>query len=737
MITFDNERGIFKLDTENSSYLIALNNNILYHLYWGKRVSGIRRAAEDMFSLKGTSFSALDDGVKWGRSADVMPMEYPTYGSPDLRTPAMHLRYANGSSATALRYSSHSIVKGKPGLPGLPATYAEQGDRVETLSITLTDKFSNVDVILNYSVWYDYNAIARSTVIKNKGSEPVFVLSANSVCFDITDSEGLEMLNLYGAWGRERTVERLPLRHGIQIVDSKRGASSHSENPFLALLSKNSDELTGDVYGINLVFSGNFAGGVELDGYNTARVFMGINPFDFGYKLLPGEDFVTPEAVMVFSDKGLSGMSRSYHSLYRSRICRGKFRDIERPVLINNWEATYFDFNEEKIIGIAKKAKELGIELLVVDDGWFGKRNSDVGYLGDWNVNTEKLQNGLPGIARKINELGMKFGLWLEPEAVSCNSDLYRAHPDWCIHIEGRKSCLGRNELLLDLSRPEVCDYLISRISEILDSANIEYIKWDMNRNMSEIGSAAFPADNQGEIAYRYILGLYRILESVTSKYPNVLFEGCSGGGGRFDAGMLYYMPQIWTSDVTDAEERLKIQYGTSIVYPFSSMGAHVAAVPNHQLKRSTPFAMRGNAALMGQFGYELDLNTLNENELETAKAQIAFYKKYGHIMHRGECFRISSPFDSELSVIQFISPDKNTVLVNICCKYALPNAPFKRIVLTGLEGDAVYTEKNGGLQMTGAELCTIGIPFVNGEEHFSDILVFNRLVKNSASAVN
>lgn len=731
MITFDGEKGIFKLDTEDSSYLIALYNNVLYHLYWGKKIPEIKRSADAMFSLKGSSFSALDIGVKWGRSADIMPMEYPTYGAPDLRTPAMHLRYANGSSATALRYSSHTVIKGKPKLYGLPATYTERGDNVETLSITLTDEFNNIDVVLNYSVWYDYNAIARSTIIKNKGKEPLSVLSACSTSFDITDAASFEMLNLYGVWGRERTIERMPLRHGIQMIDSKRGSSSHNQNPFLALLSNNCTELTGDAYGINLVFSGNFAGGVELDGYNTARVFMGVNPFDFGYKLAPGEEFTTPEAVMVYSNQGLSGMSRSYHSLYRNRICRGKFRDIERPVLINNWEATYYDFNEEKIINIAKKAKEIGIELLVIDDGWFGERNSDAGYMGDWNVNIKKFPRGLSNIAEQINALGLKFGLWIEPEVVSYDSDLYRLHPDWCMHIKGRKSCLGRNELILDLSREDVCDYLISRICGILDSANIEYIKWDMNRNMSEIGSEALPADKQSEVAYRYVLGLYRILETVTAKYPNVLFEGCSGGGGRFDAGMLYYMPQIWTSDVTDAEERLKIQYGTSIVYPFSSMGAHVAAVPNHQLKRSTPFSMRGNAAVMGQFGYELDLNMLNAEEIEMAKLQVGFYKKYGHIMHTGDCYRISSPFDSDLSVIQFIASDKNTVLLNICCKQALPNAPFKRIVLTDLESDAVYVREDTGEQLTGGELCTIGIPFVNGDEHFSNILIFNKLIKN------
>lgn len=727
MITFDSEKGIFKLDTINASYIIAVQNGVLYHLYWGRKFPQMKRAVDSVLPEKGSSFSALDVGLRWGRSSDIMPMEYPTYGAPDLRTPALHIRYADGSSSTALRYCSHSVAKGKPKLEGLPATYSEEVDNVETLSIVLADEAASVRVVLNYSVWYDYNAISRSTTVCNMGKEDMSLLSVCSTAFDMVDAADYEMLNLYGVWGRERTPERIRLRHGIQMIDSKRGASSHNQNPFLGLLSKNCDEESGEAFGINLVFSGNFSAGVELDGYNTARVFMGINPFDFGYKLSSGEEFVTPEAVLVYSNNGIGGMSRSFHSLYRKRICRGKYRDIERPVLVNNWEATYFDFNEEKIITIAENAKKIGVDLLVIDDGWFGERNNDIGSLGDWTVNLKKLPNGLSGIAEKINALGLRFGLWIEPEMVSLDSNLYRAHPDWCLHIKGRESCLGRNQLILDLSRDDVCRYLIKSISDLLDSANIEYIKWDMNRNMSEIGSELIPPERQSEVSYRYILGLYKVLEAVTSKYPNVLFEGCSGGGGRFDAGMLYYMPQIWTSDITDAEERLKIQYGTSIVCPFSSISAHVSAVPNHQINRSTPFEMRGNVACMGQFGYELDLSRLSSRELEIARKQVEFYKRYGHIMHMGDCYRIMSPFDSDMSVIQFISEDKNTVLVFIVCRQALPNAPFTRIVLKGLDEAAVYTEEKSKLVAGGGELCTVGIPFVNEKEHFSDILIFTK----------
>ena len=727
MITFDMERGIFKLDTRDSSYIIAVQNGILYHLYWGKKIPQIKRTIDKMFSDKGDSFSALDIDVRWGRSSAIMPMEYPTYGAPDLRTPAFHIRYADGSSATSLRYVSHTIAKGKPQNEGLPSTYSEEGDNVETLSITLFDKVSSLKIVLNYSVWYEYNAIARNAVIYNLSENDMELLSACSAAFDIVDAEDYEMMNLYGVWGRERKPECMKLRHGIQLVDSKRGSSSHNQNPFIGLLSKNCSEEYGEAYGINLVYSGNFAGGIELDGHNTARVFMGINPFDFGYKLSPRDKFNTPEAVMVYSNNGLGGMSRSYHALYRNRLCRGKYRDIERPVLINSWEATYYDFDDEKIFSIAEDAKKIGIDLIVVDDGWFGERNADRGSMGDWNVNLKKFPNGLSPLVEKINSIGMKFGIWIEPEMVSYDSELYQAHPDWCLHIKGRENCLGRNQLILDLSRDDVCDYLIECISNLIDSANIEYIKWDMNRNMSEIGSELLPPERQCEVAHRYILGLYKVLETVTSKYPDVLFEGCSGGGGRFDAGMLYYMPQIWTSDVTDAEERLKLQYGTSIVYPFSSISAHVSDIPNHILHRSTPFEMRGDVAIMGQFGYELDVRKLNDNEIKMACKQVQFYKKYGHIMHRGDCYRICSPFDSDLSVMQFISPDKNTVLVYICSRQALPNAPFKRIVLQNLESEAEYIEENSQMLATGAELCTIGIPFLNEKEHFSNILIFNK----------
>ncbi|MBC2478280.1 alpha-galactosidase, partial [Clostridium beijerinckii] len=473
----------------------------------------------------------------------------------------------------------------------------------------------------------------------NCGKEDLKLQRALSMSIDFNNSN-YDFLHLHGAWARERHMERTPLLIGTQSIESRRGSSSHNQNPFIALLSKDATEEHGDVYGFSLVYSGSFLAQAEVDQFETTRISMGINPFDFSWLLKPKESFQTPEVVMVYSSQGLGEMSRTYHRLYRKRLCRGVYRDKTRPILVNNWEATYFDFNAEKIESIGKAAKELGIELFVLDDGWFGKRNGDESSLGDWVVDKNKLPNGLEDLANRINNLDLQFGLWFEPEMVSPDSDLYRAHPDWCLHVPGRYRTQGRNQLVLDLSREDVCDYIIDSLSKILNSVNISYIKWDMNRNMTEIASALLPPERQRETAHRYMLGLYKIYEKLTTAFPNILFEGCSGGGGRFDAGILYYMPQIWTSDDTDAVERLKIQYGTSIVYPISTMGAHVSAVPNHQVHRNTSLKMRGDVAMLGNFGYELDLTNFNDEEIETVKKQVETYKELRELIQFGDMYR-------------------------------------------------------------------------------------------------
>jgi alpha-galactosidase len=516
---------------------------------------------------------------------------------------------------------------------------------------------------------------------------------------------------LSGAWVRERHMERRALAPGMQGVESRRGASSHNDNPFIALLSKGADEDHGDVYGFNLVYSGSFTAQAEVEQYGTTRVTMGINPFNFSWLLEPGQQFQTPEAVMVYSSAGLGAMSRTYHRLYRTRLCRGKFRDAARPVLVNNWEATYFDFNAEKIESIAEAGRELGIELFVLDDGWFGKRDSDNSSLGDWIVDSSKLPSGLEDLAQRVRKLGLQFGLWFEPEMISPDSDLYRKHPDWCLHVPDRRRTEGRQQLVLDFSREDVCDAIAEMVTKILNSAPITYVKWDMNRNMTEIGSALLPPERQKETAHRYMLGLYRVLDRITAQFPHILFESCSGGGGRFDPGMLYYMPQTWTSDNSDAVSRLKIQYGTSIVYPTSSMGAHVSAVPNHQVGRITSLEMRGHVAMSGNFGYELDLTKFSERENEIVKAQVALYKDIRHLVQFGDFYRLLSPFEGNETAWMIVSEDQSEAAVFFFKVLAEPNEAIKRLRLKGLDPEADYRLVDDGQTYGGDYLMYAGVP--------------------------
>lgn len=531
-------------------------------------------------------------------------------------------------------------------------------------------------------------------------------MSAN---VDFKDSK-FEMIQLSGSWARERHIIRTPLRIGGQCVESRRGASSHAQNPFMALVRKDATETNGDVYAMSLVYSGNFLANTEVDMYSKARMQIGINPFDFTWLLKAGEEFQAPEAVLVYSNEGLTGMSHTYQNLYGKRLMRGVWRDKARPVLINNWEATYFDFNETKIKEIAKQASEFGIELFVLDDGWFGERNNDDRSLGDWFVNENKIRGGLKKLVDEINGMGMKFGLWFEPEMVCPISKLYEAHPDWCLHIEGRTRSTARRQLILDLSRKEVCDYIIKSVSDVLASANIEYVKWDMNRNMTEIGSAVLPAERQREVAHRYMLGLYHVMDEITSRFPNILFESCSGGGGRFDPGILYYMPQTWTSDDTDAIERLKIQYGTSMVYPNVAMGCHVSAVPNHQVARITPFATRGISAMCGNFGYELDLTKLTDEEKAQTKAQVAFYKEVRELIQFGDFYRIQSPFENNETAWSFVAKDKSEAVVSFFRTLAVPNDNLATICAVGLDADAIYEDMRTGKLYGGDELMYVGI---------------------------
>jgi len=642
-----------------------------------------------------------------------MPLEYPSYGNSDFRQPAYQVELEDGSRITNLKYKSFKIYNGKPKLEGLPSTYVEKEDEAQTLELELYDDIIDLKVVLLYTAYKDYNVITRSVKFINEGSQKLKILRALSASVEFHDGN-FDILHLWGSWARERYIERTPIIHGVQVIESNRGESSHQHNPFIALLDKTANEKFGTVYGFNLVYSGNFVIFIELDQFNSTRISIGINPFEFTWILNPKESFQTPEVVMVYSDKGIGEMSRTYHKLYKKRLCRGIYRDKRRPILINTWEATYFNVNEEKLLTLAKSARELGIELFVLDDGWFGKRDDDTSSLGDWYVDKRKIPSGLDGLGKRVNEMGLKFGIWFEPEMVSPDSELYRKHPDWCLQVKGRPLSQCRNQYVLDMTRKEVREEILRMMKEIIKSAPIEYIKWDMNRPLTEVGSLALPPERQKEVFHRYVLGVYEMMEELTSEFPYILFEGCSGGGGRFDPGILYYMPQIWTSDNTDAIERLKIQYGTSIVYPPTSIGAHVSAVPNHQVGRITPLRTRGYVAMFGILGYELDLTKLSENEKNIIKEQIELYKKIWQIIYDGDLYRLINPFEENACAWMYVTPDKKNALVVYVNILAEPNPPFKKLKLDGLDPNKRYIIEGEDKIYYGDELMYIGLNIPN-----------------------
>lgn len=720
-IEFDLKQQIFHLCGKDTSYCMQIvKDGFLAHLYWGKKINGYHGSNPLVFVNRG--FSPNPDPEDRAFSLDTLPQEYPAYGNSDFRTPAYQIQLENGSTITDLRYKKHFIYKGKPKLDSLPATYTEGDDEAETLEIILEDILIGLEVILTYTVFKYFNVITRSVRFQNQGNERLKILQALSANVDFRDDQ-FDLLTLYGSHINERNIARRPLIPGNQSIDSCRGASSHQQNPFFALLRKEANENDGDVYGFSLVYSGNFLAQVEVNQFHTSRASIGLNPFDFSWILGPSSFFQTPEAVLVYSHKGLGAMSRTYHEFYRRRLCRGTFRDLLRPILINNWEATYMKFTAERVLEIAKIGKEVGIELFVLDDGWFGKRDNAKSSLGDWVVNKQKLPNGLADLANQIRDLGMEFGLWFEPEMVSVDSDLYNAHPDWCIHVPNRSRSESRNQLILDLSRNEVCDFIIENVSTVLASAPITYVKWDMNRHMTEIGSETLTKGQQRETAHRYMLGLYRVLEAITTKFPYVLFESCSGGGGRFDPGMLYYMPQTWTSDNTDAISRLKIQYGTSLVYPIISMGSHVSTVPNHQVQRVTSLAIRGHVAMSGNFGYELDLTKLTAKEKDEIKKQIALYKEIRPIIQFGNFYRLLNPFKGNAAAWMFVTENQLEVVIGYFSILAEPNPALGCIRLKGLNPNLFYEHIETGKIYGGDELMYIGIaiPILKGD--FTSVL--------------
>ncbi|KNH16688.1 alpha-galactosidase [Priestia megaterium] len=708
-IQFNEKDKLFHLQGKDTSYVMqVIGDGYLSHLYWGKKVREYHHSNQLQFMDRGFSGNPYPSTDRTF-SLDTLPQEYPGYGTTDFRTPAYQIQLENGTTVTDLRYKHHRILKGKQGLEGLPSTYVESENEAETLEITLEDSVSYIKVVVAYTVYEQRNVITRTARIVNEGPSPIKLLRALSANVDFRDAD-FDFLHLSGAHVRERYIDRHALRTGMQSIESRRGASSHQQNPFVALLRKNATEDTGEVFAFNLVYSGNFVAQAEVDQFKNTRVSLGINPFDFSWMLEAGEIFQCPEVVMVYSHQGLGDMSRTFHDLYRTRLCRGEFRDKERPILVNNWEATYFDFDADKIEEISTVGKELGIELFVLDDGWFGKRDDDKTSLGDWFVDQAKLPNGLGDLANRIRKMDMQFGLWFEPEMISVDSDLYRKHPEWCLHVPNYSRSESRNQLVLDFSRKDVCDALIKMVSDVLESAPITYVKWDMNRHMTEIGSALLPADQQRETAHRYMLGLYRVMDKITSSFPHILFESCSGGGGRFDPGMLYYMPQTWTSDNTDAISRLKIQYGTSLVYPISTMGAHVSDVPNHQVHRYTSLDMRGDVAMSGNLGYELDLTKLTGEEKEIVKRQVSKYQEVRQLIQFGDFYRLLSPFEGNETSWSFVNKDKTEAMVFYFRVLAEANAPFESFKVKGLDASKKYRVVETNNVYGGDELEYIGL---------------------------
>ena len=708
-IIFHEGSKTFHLFNEEISYIICvLSNGHIGNLYFGKKIHD----REDFSYLIESKQRPMTACVYEGNrkySLEHLKLEYPVYGTSDYRNPAVEILQENGSRISEFKYISHEITDGKPELAGLPATYVEEPEEAQTLCLRLKDEVTGIVLELLYSILSGKGILARSARFINEGIAPVHLLNAMSLSLDLPDSDYVWM-QFSGVWARERHIIERKLEQGIQAVGSIRGNSSHEHNPFIVLRRPSTTETSGEVMGFSLIYSGNHRMQAEVDTHNTTRVTTGINPQNFDWKLDCGESFQTPEAVVVFSNQGLNGMSQTFHKLYQKRLVRGYWRDRPRPVLNNNWEATYFDFTEDRLVEIAAKAKECGVELFVLDDGWFGKRSNDYTGLGDWVANKERLPFGIKGLADRIEEMGMKFGLWFEPEMVNKDSDLYRAHPDWILHAPQRVSCHGRNQYVLDFSRKEIVDYIYGMIAKLLSESNISYIKWDMNRSITECYSIAYPADQQGEIFHRYILGVYDLYERLTSAFPEVLFESCASGGGRFDPGMLYYAPQGWVSDDSDAVERLKIQYGTSMCYPLSSMGSHVSVIPNHQVFRNTPLHTRANVAYFGTFGYELDLNKLSDAEIEEVKAQIRFMKEYRELLQFGTFYRLKSPFNGNETVWMVVSEDKSKALVGYYRVLNGVNLPYSCVKLQGLDPDKLYENELANTEHYGDELMNLGL---------------------------
>ncbi len=707
-IVYSKSDRTFTIQTKNTTYQMQVDPyGFLLHLYYGKKTDGSCMDYLLTYYDRGFSGNPFDAGDDRTYSMDALPQEYPSYGTGDYRSTALIVENADGSTACDLRYRSHHIFNGKYKIPGLPAVYADETES-QTLEIVMEDAVTGVEVTLQYGVLPDYDVITRSEKIVYRGEGKICIRKAQSACLDFVQGK-YDLLTFYGRHAMERTMQREPVTHGSHVIGSVRGTSSHQYNPMIILADENTTDQYGNCYAMSFVYSGNFKGETLKDQFGQTRALMGLQDEMFSYPLAEGETFYTPEVLLTFSGSGMNLLSQNLHRCIRQHICRGKYKESVRPVLVNSWEASYFDFDGDTLYELAKEAKHVGIDMLVLDDGWFGKRDDDNSGLGDWFVNEKKLGGTLGDLIKKINDLGVKFGIWVEPEMISEDSDLYREHPDWALTIPGRNPVHARNQLVLDFSRKEVVDHIFDQICKVLDQGNIEYVKWDMNRSLMDVFSRG--TEDQGRVMYDYVLGLYDFLERIVTRYPDLLIEGCSGGGGRFDAGMMYYTPQIWCSDNTDALDRLQIQYGTSFGYPVSAVGSHVSAVPNHQTGRITSLHTRGVVAMAGTFGYELNLGKLSEEEKQEIRLQVEEYRKFAPLIQTGLYYRLSDPAREEYAAWAFVSEDQKEVLLNVVLQEIHGNMTVNYVKLQGLKCSAIYRDTETGKIYNGAALMEAGIP--------------------------
>ena len=707
-IVYSKSDRTFTIQTKNTTYQMQVDPyGFLLHLYYGKKTDGSCMDYLLTYYDRGFSGNPFDAGDDRTYSMDALPQEYPSYGTGDYRSTALIVENADGSTACDLRYRSHHIFNGKYKIPGLPAVYADETES-QTLEIVMEDAVTGVEVTLQYGVLPDYDVITRSEKIVYRGEGKICIRNAQSACLDFVQGK-YDLLTFYGRHAMERTMQREPVTHGSHVIGSVRGTSSHQYNPMMILADENTTDQYGNCYAMSFVYSGNFKGETLKDQFGQTRALMGLQDEMFSYPLTEGETFYTPEVLLTFSGSGMNLLSQNLHRCIRQHICRGKYKESVRPVLVNSWEASYFDFDGDTLYELAKEAKHAGIDMLVLDDGWFGKRDDDNSGLGDWFVNEKKLGGILGDLIKRINDLGVKFGIWVEPEMISEDSDLYREHPDWALTIPGRNPVHARNQLVLDFSRKEVVDHIFDQICKVLDQGNIEYVKWDMNRSLMDVFSRG--TEDQGRVMYDYVLGLYDFLERIVTRYPDLLIEGCSGGGGRFDAGMMYYTPQIWCSDNTDALDRLQIQYGTSFGYPVSAVGSHVSAVPNHQTGRITSLHTRGVVAMAGTFGYELNLGKLSEEEKQEIRLQVEEYRKFAPLIQTGLYYRLSDPAREEYAAWAFVSEDQKEVLLNVVLQEIHGNMTVNYVKLQGLKCSAIYRDTETGKIYNGAALMEAGIP--------------------------